>query len=97
MIEAEIRKNTDLATLADEFRLCANELVDMLDGRMPVVSRLKVRMFFKSCCCCLVFENKLNNTKANKYQLFCCSDKMDIPNIFEAACSTQVKTVALSQ
>ncbi|XP_029184451.2 lon protease homolog 2, peroxisomal-like [Acropora muricata] len=39
--EAEIRKNTDLATLADEFRLCANELVDMLDGRMPVVSRLK--------------------------------------------------------
>lgn len=48
LIEAEIRKNTDLATLADEFRLCANKLVDMLDGRMPVVSRLKVRMFSKA-------------------------------------------------
>ncbi|XP_068694451.1 lon protease homolog 2, peroxisomal-like [Montipora foliosa] len=39
--EAEIRKNTDLASLADEFRLYANELLDLLDGRIPVVSRLK--------------------------------------------------------
>ncbi|KAL9974903.1 hypothetical protein ACROYT_G012005 [Oculina patagonica] len=39
--EAEIRKNADLTTLAEEFRLYANEIVDMLDGRIPVVSRLK--------------------------------------------------------
>lgn len=41
-IEAEIRKNAELTALADEFRLYANELMDMLDGRIPVVSRLKV-------------------------------------------------------
>lgn len=41
-LEAEIRKNADLTTLAEEFRLFANELVDMLDGKVPVVSRLKV-------------------------------------------------------
>ena len=40
--EAEIRKNADLTMLAEEFRLFANELVDMLDGRVPFVSRLKV-------------------------------------------------------
>ncbi|XP_066019185.1 lon protease homolog 2, peroxisomal [Pocillopora verrucosa] len=39
--EAEIRKNADLTMLAEEFRLCSNELVDMLDGRVPFVSRLK--------------------------------------------------------
>ena len=31
-----------MTTLAEEFRLFANEIVDMLDGRIPVVSRLKV-------------------------------------------------------
>ncbi|XP_073234262.1 lon protease homolog 2, peroxisomal-like isoform X5 [Porites lutea] len=39
--EAEIRKNAELTTLAEEFRLYANELVDMLDGRVPFVSRFK--------------------------------------------------------
>lgn len=39
--EAEIRKNADLTMLAEEFRLCSNELVNMLDGRVPFVSRLK--------------------------------------------------------
>ena len=43
-VEAEIRKNAELTTLAEEFRLYANELVDMLDGRVPFVSRFKVRI-----------------------------------------------------
>lgn len=45
-VEAEIRKNAELTTLAEEFRLYANELVDMLDGRVPFVSRFKVRFRF---------------------------------------------------
>ena len=43
-VEAEIRKNAELTTLAEKFRLYANELVDMLDGRVPFVSRFKVRI-----------------------------------------------------
>ena len=46
-VEAEIRKNAELTTLAEEFRLYANELVDMLDGRVPFVSRFKVRIRYK--------------------------------------------------
>ena len=40
--EAEIKKNADLAALAEEFRVIASEIMDMLDGKIPVVSRLKV-------------------------------------------------------
>ena len=40
--EAEIKKNADLALLAEEFRKTANLLVEMLDVKVPVVAKLRV-------------------------------------------------------
>ncbi|XP_048580781.1 lon protease homolog 2, peroxisomal isoform X2 [Nematostella vectensis] len=39
--EAELKRNAELASLAVEFRLIASEIVDMLDGKIPVIARLK--------------------------------------------------------
>ncbi|KXJ23831.1 lon protease homolog 2, peroxisomal [Exaiptasia diaphana] len=39
--EMDIKKNAELTSLAVEFRLLAEDLVDILDGKAPVINRLK--------------------------------------------------------
>ena len=40
--EMDIKKNVELKSLAVEFRILAEDLVDILDGKIPVITRLKV-------------------------------------------------------
>jgi len=46
----EIKKNAELTSLAVEFRILSENLVDLLDGKIPVINRLKVTDYinFKS-------------------------------------------------
>ncbi|XP_031571247.1 lon protease homolog 2, peroxisomal-like [Actinia tenebrosa] len=39
--EMDIKKNAELTSIAVEFRILAEDIVDMLDGKIPVITRLK--------------------------------------------------------
>mgnify|MGYP001794069650 CR=1 FL=1 len=83
--EAEIKKNADLALLAEEFRKTANLLVEMLDVKVPVVAKLRVSAdrsisLCKVCNTCWAvlqsfdcFENVLKAFRraCNAFAIFC--------------------------
>jgi hypothetical protein len=39
----DIKKNAELTSIAVEFRILAEDIVDMLDGKIPAITRLKVK------------------------------------------------------
>lgn len=51
ILEMDIKKNAELTSLAVEFRILSENLVDLLDGKAPVINRLKVKYWLLLFSC----------------------------------------------